>query len=1104
MKSTPACSMPLRFVLFLTLPFFLLATTTLQTSKILLQGHPPAPCLFEPEDQTIKCQTTNIAPTTASSRDIMRAQIDALQAHLDATAPLSLQAAVGNSENDTSTDDENFWKENEGDDNLAQNKTLIYIATIVVSAIVLISVGFEKWHEWLDEHVPEVLSPVLKSIFGELTVLGFIGLIMFVTTKVGKHSLDFLVCNGGEGWWSEDEEVCPRNSTTGKWNPKLGCPENPLIELTEQAHMILFGVMVLFLIEAIVLIQIGMSRMRSMQTDEQRCISDTIGKSLENQSRSTSSMKNASCMYFQCSNFLRCCPKLFKRCSGYEQWKKHDEESDFLDYQANRRGFIMAYNSKSDSNENTEHNLKADFDYAQYSTRVLAERLGEIVELTPDNWFVIWLVFVIYLAFDFIDLVNGNQNMLLIACAIIGCYFCCILIVLVVRRVRFISTHLVHPFHLPHGHPLRTKALAASSGVSFSTAIAVKRFSNIWKSKSTVQSRTQDEKGGDMVSETSTLHERLLNIKEEKLEGNESKFQRRKSLVIGGNVNGSPKRGGHKRYTSQVKNDLMKQAGVVQSKMVDKHHPHYKFHFGGDLRDEPEETAVCGCFLKHQPTLYENMFWGGKYGVNLLFGYVRTQMVIIALYLGVFIVVLSTPIAHFFHEKKEDYNSIEVWGPLLVYTVAFLPLVFLFSELTLLIPLLVRISSTEQNINGECVNSTLRIMKSRRALRALHNISCFMANIDKTAEKCLKAARESQTFRNISPEEEQKLMRNCELHNFRPGTVICKQGACNDRMYIISEGDAEVIVDGDLKAMLTAGKEFGKISMMSGRPTNASVIVHDQMICFTLKKEVVKEVLGDNFQQEEEQFVDIAGGRRSLTPDHMEQKQKGKHVKRRSSLLDQSKWNSIGPWVKRGKWVELAGKRVYGLDSKQDGVINAFALDTNNDGIINAIGYDDSGDGTIDTYDDSAYDFRMFNLMLKSKKAHEGGSTESLGLDLNGDGKIDAYMVDTTGDGRFDSVGFDTSGDGKVDAFDTSGDGLPDVRKGSMADIMRKNRPVAVSMQQRKVALIDLFHAIDKGGDGTIEGPEMEDFLSAVSLLFVSIIYILFFFSYHLLHCALC
>jgi hypothetical protein len=143
-----------------------------------------------------------------------------------------------------------------------------------VSLIVLISVGFEQWHAWLDEHVPEVLTPVLKSIFGELTVLGFIGLIMFVTTKVGKKALDQLVCRGQ---WANDKDICPINITTGAWDENMGCPENPLIELTEQAHMILFGVMVLFLIESVVLIQIGMSRMKVMQAYEQECVAASLG-----------------------------------------------------------------------------------------------------------------------------------------------------------------------------------------------------------------------------------------------------------------------------------------------------------------------------------------------------------------------------------------------------------------------------------------------------------------------------------------------------------------------------------------------------------------------------------------------------------------------------------------------------------------------------------------------------------------------------------------------------------------------------------------------------------------------------------------------------------
>ena len=50
-----------------------------------------------------------------------------------------------------------------------------------------------------------------------------------------------------------------------------------------------------------------------------------------------------------------------------------------------------------------------------------------------------------------------------------------------------------------------------------------------------------------------------------------------------------------------------------------------------------------------------------------------------------------------------------------------------------------------------------------------------------------------------------------------------------------------------------------------------------------------------------------------------------------------------------------------------------------------------------------------------------------------------------------------------------------------MADIRRKNRSPAVLAQQRKVALIDLFHAIDSGGDGNIDGEEMYTFLVDVS-----------------------
>ena len=48
--------------------------------------------------------------------------------------------------------------------------------------------------------------------------------------------------------------------------------------------------------------------------------------------------------------------------------------------------------------------------------------------------------------------------------------------------------------------------------------------------------------------------------------------------------------------------------------------------------------------------------------------------------------------------------------------------------------------------------------------------------------------------------------------------------------------------------------------------------------------------------------------------------------------------------------------------------------------------------------------------------------------DLDGDGAIDAYLVDTTGDGEADTVYLDTDGNGAIDTIisDTDGDGEPD------------------------------------------------------------------------------
>lgn len=82
-------------------------------------------------------------------------------------------------------------------------------------------------------------------------------------------------------------------------------------------------------------------------------------------------------------------------------------------------------------------------------------------------------------------------------------------------------------------------------------------------------------------------------------------------------------------------------------------------------------------------------------------------------------------------------------------------------------------------------------------------------------------------------------MKDCMMHNYTAGHKIIEQGQVNGSLYIISEGTADVIVDGLKVASLNEGKEFGEISMLKGHKCNASIIVGQRckrFICFTLDK----------------------------------------------------------------------------------------------------------------------------------------------------------------------------------------------------------------------------------------------------------------------------
>ena len=94
--------------------------------------------------------------------------------------------------------------------------------------------------------------------------------------------------------------------------------------------------------------------------------------------------------------------------------------------------------------------------------------------------------------------------------------------------------------------------------------------------------------------------------------------------------------GGTMNYNKRLstKEKLMQQAGIVHASMhSEEHQPLYKYHYDGTERSEPGEWSCCG-FCKHAPEHHQALFWFGAHGVGIFYGYIRTQMVLVALYLG--------------------------------------------------------------------------------------------------------------------------------------------------------------------------------------------------------------------------------------------------------------------------------------------------------------------------------------------------------------------------------------------------------------------------------------------------------------------------------------
>jgi CRP/FNR family cyclic AMP-dependent transcriptional regulator len=89
-------------------------------------------------------------------------------------------------------------------------------------------------------------------------------------------------------------------------------------------------------------------------------------------------------------------------------------------------------------------------------------------------------------------------------------------------------------------------------------------------------------------------------------------------------------------------------------------------------------------------------------------------------------------------------------------------------------------------------------------------------------------------FSRLSPRQLRKLYKGIGEDRYDAGTMIVREGAHAETLFVVLEGTAKVVRSGRTVSHRGPGEFFGEISMIDGRARAASVIAETPMRCLVI------------------------------------------------------------------------------------------------------------------------------------------------------------------------------------------------------------------------------------------------------------------------------
>jgi CRP-like cAMP-binding protein len=106
-------------------------------------------------------------------------------------------------------------------------------------------------------------------------------------------------------------------------------------------------------------------------------------------------------------------------------------------------------------------------------------------------------------------------------------------------------------------------------------------------------------------------------------------------------------------------------------------------------------------------------------------------------------------------------------------------------------------------------------------------------------------------FSRLSKQELEVLASNMDELSFPPGTDLISQGSGNHTFYLLTEGQAEVLVEGEHRRDLGPGDFFGEISMQERTPATATVRSKTAVMALVMSHDQYRAVRGNPHVSEE-------------------------------------------------------------------------------------------------------------------------------------------------------------------------------------------------------------------------------------------------------------